>query len=186
MCVFYDIITTLRILAATSALLSTIHQFSLSASSFNNYEIRICLFSSRKCNVVSCIDLYTFNVGRHEYSFSFVLPKELPGSYQNEYGYIRYYIKAEVYTSTESDCEDEREIDIMSPIELPSLPQDAVRLEDKEDITPHCCVNGGSVTMLLELKNKTFVQTQTSQMKVHTYNSSDVKIESIKVKLKMV
>ncbi|CAH1985275.1 unnamed protein product [Acanthoscelides obtectus] len=127
----------------------------------------------------------TFNVGRHEYSFSFVLPKELPGSYQNEYGYIRYYIKAEVYTTTDSDCEDEREIDIMSPIELASLPQDAVRLEDKEDITPHCCINGGSVTMQLELKNKTFVQTQTSRMKVHTYNSSDVKIEAIKVKLKM-
>ncbi|CAH1985276.1 unnamed protein product [Acanthoscelides obtectus] len=73
----------------------------------------------------------------------------------------------------------------MSPIELASLPQDAVRLEDKEDITPHCCINGGSVTMQLELKNKTFVQTQTSRMKVHTYNSSDVKIEAIKVKLKM-
>lgn len=56
--------------------------------------------------------------GKYVYPFSFLLPDNLPSTYDSEYGYIRYKIEAVVNRPWKFDYECDIFIIVVSPIDL--------------------------------------------------------------------
>lgn len=58
------------------------------------------------------------NPGKYEYPFRFVLPKNIPSTYNGSHGNIRYYLKANIDIPMAPDPEDERVFTVMAPIDF--------------------------------------------------------------------
>lgn len=65
--------------------------------------------------------------GKYFYPFSFLLPENLPSTYDCEYGHIIYTIKAVVNRPWKFDYESEIAIIVVSPIDLNKIPHAKVR-----------------------------------------------------------
>lgn len=72
-------------------------------------------------NLVSGDNL-TLPAGRHTYPFSFILPQQLPSSFEGKHGHIRYTITATVDRPWKSDYEAKVMIPLTSPLDLNFLP----------------------------------------------------------------
>ena len=93
--------------------------------------------SSRYCGI-SC--LYSFftgqtskpekcflPAGRYSYPFQFQLPPSLPSSFEGDYGYVRYWVRATVEKGREMLCNTKKPFSVVSPLDLNDFPSLKVR-----------------------------------------------------------
>lgn len=55
-------------------------------------------------------------IGRHEFPFRFMLPKNIPSTYNGAHGHIQYCVKAKVDMPMAPDYEDEKQFTVISLI----------------------------------------------------------------------
>lgn len=59
--------------------------------------------------------------GSHDYPFIFSLPHQLPSSFDNKHGHIRYSVKSRVFTFCGRDERTKKIFKVYSPINLNDL-----------------------------------------------------------------
>lgn len=73
-----------------------------------------------------CGKKFVLPAGKYSYPFRFQLPPSLPSSYEGEYGYVRYYIKAAIIKPWRMDHVTKTAFTVSSVLDLNSLPQASV------------------------------------------------------------
>jgi hypothetical protein len=69
------------------------------------------------------------NVGIHAFPFTFVLPVNIPSSFEGEFGHVRYSLQA-VLSSSQGLCNNaaRESFDVICPLDLNTAPNLAVSL----------------------------------------------------------
>jgi len=76
--------------------------------------------------------------GKHEFPFTFQLPTNIPSSYQDDFGYIRYVLAAAMPTS-ELEFTRQKVIKVHEVIRI-DIPELINELSDSSQAMPLCCV----------------------------------------------
>ncbi|KAJ8967573.1 hypothetical protein NQ314_002772 [Rhamnusium bicolor] len=126
--------------------------------------------------------------GRLEYPFNFVLPKNMPGSYNGKYGWIKFTIKATVDRPFKSDYEDVKEFVVVSPIDFNEMKDELtlrpVAYSDDKTLCCCCCASG-PITMNVHLEKEAYIQGETANVRVEITNMSNENVERVEVKMGM-
>lgn len=84
-----------------------------------------------KSSITNVLDGNEVPAGRYVYPFSFLLPENLPSTYDSEYGYIDYKIKGIVDRPWKFDYECELMVIVHSPIDLNKVPRTKVSIRHR-------------------------------------------------------
>ncbi|KAG5891408.1 hypothetical protein JTB14_031475 [Gonioctena quinquepunctata] len=126
--------------------------------------------------------------GRYEYPFSFNLPRTLPSTFEGSYGYVKYYVKANVDIPFAPDYEDERYLNMHSLIDFNEirgdLQMDPTVYQDEKTLCCCCCASG-PITVDVHLEKESFVQGEVAKIKIEVTNLSNENIDEMSLKLLM-
>ena len=64
--------------------------------------------------------------GSHAYNFSAQLPESLPSSFESQFGYVRYTVKAIIGIPWKFDQECKSAFTVISPLDLNKVPESKV------------------------------------------------------------
>ncbi|CAG9831706.1 unnamed protein product [Diabrotica balteata] len=131
----------------------------------------------------------TLQAGHYEYEFSFTIPRSgIPNPYNGNYGYIRYYIKANVDKAFAFDYEDEVTLHLIVPINFNDIQHELqlspVNYQDEKTICCMCCASD-PITMDVFLEKEAFVVGEVANIKVEVTNMSNESISELNLTLKM-
>jgi hypothetical protein len=138
-------------------------------------------------SILGKFDFNTINKGQYIYPFSFVLPPQLPGSfeyYDNEnMAYIKYLITARLISerSREHDKITETILIVRQSPHFFSYP---TKLSDTKQITTWCCFNKGSSTLNVSYLKNHFSPDERVQVICDLDNSNcNINAKSIQLQL---
>ncbi|KAJ8968527.1 hypothetical protein NQ317_001722 [Molorchus minor] len=124
--------------------------------------------------------------GRHEYSFSFILPTNLPGTFHGRYGSIKFSVKVTVDRPYKIDYVDEKEFNLVAPINFNDikgqLQLEPVAYSDEKMLCCFWCASG-PITMNVHMVKEAFVVGETVPIKIEITNMSNENVETIEVKM---
>ncbi|CAH1275988.1 unnamed protein product [Diabrotica balteata] len=135
---------------------------------------------------MSLIGEGTLEPGQHEYPFCFTIPKDLPSSFQTEYGFVRYFIKATVNIPYASDYIDEVAIPVTAIIDLNNIKEELqtkpISFQNEKTVCCLCCA-GGEISMTLRLEKDAFILGEEAKIILDVSNMSRISIEEINLTL---
>ncbi|KAL3270086.1 hypothetical protein HHI36_009144 [Cryptolaemus montrouzieri] len=123
--------------------------------------------------------------GRFTYPFSFQLPSNLPSTFENSYGYIRYTLKGIVDIPWGMDYEDTLQFVVLSLIDLNTFPLESfqpVSRSDEKTVCCWCCA-GGEITVDINISKTAFVPGENIKLFVSMTNMSNSNVEGLEAKL---
>lgn len=125
--------------------------------------------------------------GYYEYPFRFELPYNIPSSFEHQYGYIRYTVKAVIDRPWKFDHETKRAFTVVSTLNLNDRRVECMGISDdvhNEFYRCCCCCSNGSLDLQVQLPVSGYVPGQTINTWCSYNNcSSSVQITKICVKL---
>nr|XP_022901266.1 arrestin domain-containing protein 17-like [Onthophagus taurus] len=126
-------------------------------------------------------------IGSHIYPFTCVLPPNLPSSFEDEYGYIRYTIKAIIDRPWKFDHETKQAFTVLSQYDLNSNP----KLSEQAKITMEkfmCCCwcQSGPLSCVVTLPKAGYVPGEAIPILAEVDNNSNVTVSKIKFELQKV
>ncbi|XP_062620948.1 arrestin domain-containing protein 3-like [Saccostrea cucullata] len=89
-------------------------------------------------------DEYTLPPGQHAFPFSFVLPPNLPSSFEGNHGYVRYIVKGTIDRPWRFDDHTVLAFSVLSPLDLNQLPlaSQGAEATDSKNLCCLCCKSG--------------------------------------------
>ncbi|KAF2904846.1 hypothetical protein ILUMI_01317 [Ignelater luminosus] len=122
-----------------------------------------------------------FSIGRHMYPFSYVLPQQLPSSFEGTYGNVIYIIKVTIDYPWKSSESLVLNLNIISPLDLNTLPQLREPIAISMDKTPcSCwCQNSGPITFNMSVPVTGFIPGQEVNIGAFVENMSNISAESV-------
>ncbi|PSN50628.1 Arrestin domain-containing protein 17 [Blattella germanica] len=115
--------------------------------------------------------------GEHYYPFSMILPHHLPSSFEGDYGYIRYTVKAILDRPWKFDHEAKAAFTVLSHVDLNIDPQNRVPTKrEKLKTFCCCCCKSGPLTLVTIIPAQGFVPGQHVPITVEVDNVSNVNI----------
>ncbi|CAG9821143.1 unnamed protein product [Phaedon cochleariae] len=130
----------------------------------------------------------TLSCGRYEYPFTFTLPRDLPTTYNGNYGHIRYYVKANIDIPFAFDYRDEISFTLVSLIDfneiIHHLQLNPVNYEDEKNLCCCCCA-GDPITMNVQLQKEAFVLGELAKIKVDFTNMSNTTLDGLELRMNM-
>ncbi|KAK9886117.1 hypothetical protein WA026_014903 [Henosepilachna vigintioctopunctata] len=144
----------------------------------NLYSMEIMLFGSQNGNT-------HIGPGRFTYPFSFHLPPNLPSTFENSNGYIRYTLKGIVDVPWGTDYEDKIHFVLASLIDLNNFPLESfqpVSRSDEKTICCWCCA-GGEITVNINVNKTAFVPNESVKLYVALTNMSNSNVEGLQARL---
>lgn len=120
--------------------------------------------------------------GRHIYPFSFILPTNLPSSFEATCGRIRYTIRAIIDRPWKFDHEAKAAITVISPLDLNQRPWASEQV-DVEMSKTFCCFacRSGPLLMNVVLPVRGYVSGQQIPIKIKVNNGSGIRINGIQL-----
>ncbi|XP_065342547.1 arrestin domain-containing protein 17-like isoform X1 [Cloeon dipterum] len=127
----------------------------------------------------------TLTAGEHLFPFSYVLPTNLPSSFEGEHGHIRYTVRAVLDRPWTFDHEAKAAFTIISTLDLNTEPQAAAPANAQKSKTYCClCCASGPVNVTLSLPTGGAVPGETLFPTLDVENNSRVYLSLIKLRLK--
>ncbi|XP_033749585.1 arrestin domain-containing protein 3-like [Pecten maximus] len=128
---------------------------------------------------------YVLQPGTNSYPVNFILPPNLPSSFESYYGYIRYNVKAKVDREGK-DYKVQYPFTVLSHVDLNLNPNCAMpaQLQDSKMICCLCCATG-PVTAVFRIDRSGYVPGEAIVINAEIVNNSDRSISSSRVKLIM-
>ncbi|XP_052099690.1 arrestin domain-containing protein 3-like [Mytilus californianus] len=137
-------------------------------------------------NHEKCGTKFVLPAGKYSYPFRFQLPSSLPSSYEGEYGYVRYYVKAAIMKPWRIDHVAKTAFTVSSVLDLNSLPQASKSIQKSATKQLCClCCSSGPITTFLSIDRHGFVPGEPITVNAEIENLSGRKIRSSSVTLKM-
>ncbi|XP_032687156.1 arrestin domain-containing protein 17-like [Odontomachus brunneus] len=121
--------------------------------------------------------------GYSEYAFSFLLPHNIPCSFEHKHGHIRYTTKAIIDRPWKFNHECKVAFTVVTSYDLNAHSQQCIGIDDEENESFFCCFSRGSIKMCIKLPTTGFVPGQSIETTVNLENTSRVNIVRICVKL---
>lgn len=132
-------------------------------------------------------DSVTLPPGKHMYPFSYELPHHLPTSYEDPNGWanIRYTVKARIGRSWKFDIESVAVFNVMSPLDLNTVPRirEPVEISVDKVLCSCWCNNNDPLTFTYTLPTTGYVPGQTVNVGVYVQNLTNVSVERVKFKI---
>lgn len=122
--------------------------------------------------------------GRHSYPFSYILPTQLPSSFEGVHGNIRYTIKGTVDRPWKFNYEAKIGLNIVSPLDLNYLPglREPIALSDDKHLC--CCwCRSGPLTLQVSIPATGFCPDQDVNVGACVMNLSNVSVENVVFKI---
>ncbi|KAJ8674402.1 hypothetical protein QAD02_005664 [Eretmocerus hayati] len=122
--------------------------------------------------------------GTHTYPFNYVIPPNLPSSFESDFGRIRYTAKASLDRPWKFDQETKVAFTVVSNFDL-NLHESASQPLQLEANKSFCCLCCGSppLSINLTLPVRGYVPGQTIPVKVNVENQSGKTVDSVKLAL---
>ncbi|XP_064616904.1 arrestin domain-containing protein 17-like [Liolophura sinensis] len=97
--------------------------------------------------------------GEHRFSFQFQLPPALPGTFEGEFGYVRYYVKCRIDRPWKFDHCVKEAFSVLGKLDLNSEPGADMpqHLEDSKNSYNCCCVEDGAAKLTLNIPRTGYV-----------------------------
>ncbi|KAJ8948479.1 hypothetical protein NQ318_000015 [Aromia moschata] len=128
------------------------------------------------------------SAGLHDFSFSFMLPLNIPTSFTGRYGWIIYSLIAKVDRPRKLNYKHTLRIPVISPIDLDLVIDKSVLrpfgFEDEKTLCCGCC-SKGQIAVDVRLDKKVFVPGDIIKIKVRVTNQTNEKITKVKVYFRM-
>lgn len=141
-------------------------------------------------------DIRQLPAGENHYPFNFVLPQNVPCSFEHKFGSILYFITATFIEVTELLDEavllnpfDKIKLKVLTPFNLNQISRAAVGIDDEEyqNFSCLCFLKMGSLHARVKTPISGFIPGQTIEVTVSFYNdSSSVEVTKIKVALEKI
>ncbi|XP_050501302.1 arrestin domain-containing protein 1 isoform X2 [Diabrotica virgifera virgifera] len=130
----------------------------------------------------------TLPAGCYEYPFTFTLPQPgIPSTFTNIYGYVTYYIKANVDKAFAIDYIDTVGLHVIAPVNFNYMRHELqLNPITYQDETTMCCLCSGNgvITMNLYLDKEAYVAGEIANIKVIVYNMSNENFSDLILSLK--
>ncbi|CAO4366123.1 unnamed protein product [Caenorhabditis nigoni] len=122
--------------------------------------------------------------GKYEWPFSYILPSNIPPSFEGKYGYIRYSVKAEVDRPWRFDKAKKLCITVSPLLDLNVIPNAMTPLHDQSaENLGCCCFKKGYLEMRVDIPKTGFVPGETISLNLHLLNNSTVPVTEVKAKI---
>lgn len=124
--------------------------------------------------------------GQQSYPFNIQLPMNLPSSFEHEYGYVRYTVKAIFDRPWKFDHEVKAAFTVLSTYDLNRRAEASltIREEMDKDFCCLCICPTGSMDAVISIPYSGYVPGQSIPVTVECNNESNIEVEKIKVQLK--
>lgn len=122
--------------------------------------------------------------GTFNYPFTFQLPPNLPSSFMNNHGYIRYGVKAVVDIPWAMDYEDKMYFEVASPIDLNTFPMECfqpVSRSDSKTVCCWCCAQG-EISLDININKTAFVPGENVKLFMTLTNMSNSNVDEVSAK----
>lgn len=127
---------------------------------------------------------YVLPQGRHVYPFSYILPQQLPSSFEGGYGNIQYTIKGVIDRPWKFDYETKILLNLCSPLDLNYIPGLRDPLATSVDKNICCCwCKSGPITFDISLPLRGYCPGQQVNIGAYVQNMSNVSAENVKFKI---
>lgn len=125
--------------------------------------------------------------GIYRYDFEYLLPPNIPASFEASYGEIRYYIEAKLDIPWAFDKEFIEEITVVRFNDLNLFPDLRNPIEE-EEIRHFCCLfcQSGPLIMTVSLPHSGFAAGQTIPILIEYVNKSTTNVEQTWICLEQV
>ncbi|XP_066994415.1 arrestin domain-containing protein 17 [Anabrus simplex] len=125
--------------------------------------------------------------GEQTYPFSTFLPPNLPSSFEGEFGYVRYTVKAILDRPWKFDQDTKAAFTVISPVDLNTheTAKNPVKMEKEKFFCCLCC-KSGPATLVLSLPVGGYVPGQAIPVTVEMDNTSNVEVTLVKCILRKV
>lgn len=122
--------------------------------------------------------------GRYVYPFSYILPQNLPSSFEGTHYRVRYKVKATVNRPWRFDYDAEAIYNIFMPMDLNLYPilRNPVKRSDDKTICCWCCASG-PIEMTVSLAKTGFAINERLLANVYITNLSNVAVDEVKAKI---
>ncbi|XP_050679385.1 arrestin domain-containing protein 17-like isoform X1 [Leptidea sinapis] len=128
---------------------------------------------------------HEIGAGNHDYSFQFMLPHNIPSSFEGSYGHIRYSLQVVVDRAFKLDQELTETIRVVVPIDLNIEPYCKEPMQfEFQDSYCCCCMSSGSAETVVKLPVSGYCPGQIIPVEVASQNSGSVEIDNIKLIIK--
>ncbi|KAK5638900.1 hypothetical protein RI129_013195 [Pyrocoelia pectoralis] len=129
----------------------------------------------------------TLSPGKHVYPFSYQLPQNIPTSYEDPNGWanVRYTVQARIDRPWKFDIESVAVFNVMSPLDLNSIPRitEPVELSVDKVLCSCWCNNNDALTFTFTLPTTGYVPGQNVKIGVYVQNLTNVNVDRVKFKI---
>lgn len=118
--------------------------------------------------------------GEHSFLFSMMLFNHLPSSFEGQYGYVRYTVKATLDRPWKFDHEVKAAFTVLSHLDLnlDPLNREPVKIENNKYFCC-CCCKSGPLTLVTHLPARGYVSGQIIPMTIEVDNASKVPVSNV-------
>ncbi|XP_025832683.1 arrestin domain-containing protein 17-like, partial [Agrilus planipennis] len=125
--------------------------------------------------------------GDHFYTFTFVLPSDLPPSFEHSKGYIRYSLKARLVRPWKPDQIASKVITLANNFDLNSVPTlREPKSVKNEQTVGYFCFASGIVSLTISTPQTGYVSGEKMTVACEVENESSVKVQGIRFYLKQL
>ncbi|EFN85199.1 Arrestin domain-containing protein 2 [Harpegnathos saltator] len=123
--------------------------------------------------------------GFNKYPFNFLLPHNIPCSFEHEHGHIRYTTKAVIDRPWRFDHECKIAFTVITSYDLNAHSYQCIGVDDEinQSFCCFCCFNLGSIKVCITLPTTGFVPGQSIEATVNLENTSSVDVTQVCVKV---
>ncbi|XP_025077865.1 uncharacterized protein LOC112554340 [Pomacea canaliculata] len=132
-------------------------------------------------------DTFKLAAGRTTYPFCFVLPPNLPSSFEGAHGYVRYSVKGIIDKPWRFDHTTKRPFTIISVFDLNADANAVMPVESVNQKTLCClCCASGPITASFHLERRGYVPGEAIKLYADIRNNSNRKMDKSYVDLRMI
>ncbi|KAK9885191.1 hypothetical protein WA026_010698 [Henosepilachna vigintioctopunctata] len=124
--------------------------------------------------------------GTYTYPFTFLLPENLPSTFEFPYGYIRYSLKGIIDIPLAVDPRDRIDLQLISVLDISTLPANLRQpCHASQESSLNCCLFFSSepIKMEAQLNKLVFLPGETIRINLEIQNMSNDNVENVVVKL---
>ncbi|XP_076244815.1 arrestin domain-containing protein 17 isoform X2 [Calliopsis andreniformis] len=120
--------------------------------------------------------------GEHKFPFQCVLPTNIPSSFESDFGYVRYIVKATLDRPWKFDQEVKSPFTVILPLDLNQEPRASENVQEEMSKTFCClCCGTSPLTVNYSLPVRGYVPGQSMPIKVNVENTSGVTVDTVKL-----
>ncbi|XP_044755834.1 arrestin domain-containing protein 3-like [Coccinella septempunctata] len=119
--------------------------------------------------------------GIFNYPFSFQLPPNLPSSFTNQHGYIRYGVRGIIDIPWGLDYESTQNFELVSPIDLNTFPMECFQPVSRSDSKTVCCwcCSQGDISLDININKTAFIPGESVKLFLTLTNMSNSNVEEV-------